>query len=143
PEFDMRRGLLGKGSIETVSAYPNRTSPVVRGKTIMQMFLGVSPPDPPPNVPALKESPSDAHGGKKPTIRQTLEMHRAVEPCASCHKIMDPIGFAMENFNAIGQYRTTEEGNSIDASGQLVDGTKMNGINGLREALMNYSPQFL
>ncbi len=143
PEFDMRRGLLGKGSIETVSAYPNRTSPVVRGKEIMQIFLGVSPPDPPPNVPALKESPNDGRGGHKPTIRQTLEMHRSVEPCASCHKIMDPIGFAMENFDGIGQWRTMDNGSPIDASGQLVDGTKMAGVDGLRRALLKYAPQFV
>ncbi len=143
PEFDARRGLLGKGSIETISAYPNRTSPVVRGKTIMQIFLGVSPPDPPPNVPPLKENASDAHGAGKPAMRQQMEMHRSVEPCASCHKIMDPIGFALENFDAIGQWRTTDNGSPIDPSGQLVDGSKLNGVEGLREALMRYSPQFV
>jgi uncharacterized protein DUF1592/uncharacterized protein DUF1588/uncharacterized protein DUF1587/uncharacterized protein DUF1585/uncharacterized protein DUF1595 len=143
PEFDARRGLLGKGSIETISAYPNRTSPVVRGKTIMQIFLGVSPPDPPPNVPPLKESASDAHSAGKPTMRQQMEKHRSVEPCASCHKIMDPIGFALENFDAIGQWRTTDNGSPIDPSGQLVDGSKLNGVAGLRDALMRYSPQFV
>jgi hypothetical protein len=139
----MRRGLLGKAAIETVSAYPNRTSPVVRGKEMMQIFLGVSPPDPPPNVPALKEAATDAHGEHKPTMRQQMERHRSVEPCASCHKIMDPIGFSLESFSAIGQWRTTDDGSPIDASGQLVDGTKLNGVAGLRAALMKYGPQFV
>src|SRR6201987_3405110 len=76
-------------------------------------------------------------------MRQQMEMHRKVEPCASCHKIMDPIGFALENFDAVGQWRTTDNGRPIDPSGQLVDGTKLNGVAGLREALMHYSPQFV
>jgi len=139
----VRRGLFGRAAIETVSAYPNRTSPVVRGKEILQIFLGVSPPDPPPNVPALKETTTDAHGGHKPTMRQQMEKHRSVEPCASCHKIMDPIGFALENFDAVGQWRTTDDGSPIDASGQLVDGTRLNGAAGLRSALLKYSPQFV
>src|SRR5579875_278852 len=142
-EFDMRRGLLGKAAIEAVSAYPNRTSPVVRGKNIMQIFLGVSPPDPPPNVPALKDTPTDAHGGHKPTMRQQMERHRSMEPCASCHKIMDPIGFSLENFDAIGHWRTTDDGSLIDSSGQLVDGTKLDGVAGLRAALLKYAPQFV
>jgi hypothetical protein len=143
PEFDMRRGLLGKGSIETVTAYPQRTSPTVRGERIMQIFLGVDPPPPPPNVPALTESASDVHGNAKPTMRQQMEMHRKVEPCATCHKIMDPIGFSLENFDAIGQWRTTDEGSPIDASGRLVDGTQLNGVATLRNALVKYSPQFV
>ncbi|MBZ5575620.1 MAG: DUF1592 domain-containing protein [Acidobacteriia bacterium] len=143
PAFDMRRGLLGKASVETVTAYVNRTSPTVRGKTIMQMFLGVSPPNPPPIVPQLKETASDVHGAAQPSMRQQMEMHRSVEPCASCHKIMDPIGFSLENFDAVGHWRTVDRGNPIDASGQLVDGTKMNGVVGLRTALLRYSPQFV
>jgi hypothetical protein len=143
PEFNMRRGLLGKGSLLTVSSPPNRTSPVSRGKTVMQVFLGVSPPDPPPNVPALKATDSPVHGGAKPTMRQQMEEHRANPVCAACHKIMDPIGLALENFDGIGQWRTTDEGSPIDASGQLVDGTRINGANDLRQALVGYSPQFL
>jgi hypothetical protein len=143
PEFDMRRGLLGQASLETISSQPQRTSPVGRGKTILQVFLGVSPPDPPPNVPALKEQASAVHAGGKPTMRQQMEMHRKVEPCASCHKIMDPIGFSMENFDAIGKWRITDDGSPIDASGLLVDGSKLNGVKGLREALLRYSPQFV
>jgi mono/diheme cytochrome c family protein len=142
PEFDMRRGLLGKGLIETVTAYPNRTAPTVRGKMVMQLFLGVEPPAPPPNVPALKESASDVHGGARPTMRQQMEMHRAVEPCASCHKIMDPIGFSLENFDAVGAWRTTDDGSPVNPAGVLVDGSKLDGVAGLRAALIRYSPQF-
>jgi hypothetical protein len=109
----------------------------------MQVFLGVSPPDPPPNVPALKATDSPVHGGAKPTMRQQMEEHRANPVCAACHKIMDPIGLALENFDGIGQWRTTDEGSPIDASGQLVDGTRINGANDLRQALVGYSPQFL
>jgi mono/diheme cytochrome c family protein len=143
PEFAMRRGLLGKGSILTVSSQPGRTSPVQRGKTVMQIFLGVEPPNPPPNVPPLKESATDVHGGHKPTMREQMEMHRKNEPCASCHKIMDPIGFALENFDAIGQWRTTDDGSPINAAGMLVDGTKIDGVNDLRAALVRYTPQFV
>ncbi|HLK48948.1 MAG TPA: DUF1592 domain-containing protein [Bryobacteraceae bacterium] len=143
PEFDYRRGLLGKGSVETVTAYPNRTSPTVRGKTIMAMFLGVSPPNPPPNVPPLKETASTVHGGAKPTMRQQMEAHRVRADCVQCHKIMDPIGFSLENFDAVGAWRTTDDGSPIDAAGQLVDGTKINGVVDLRNALIRYSPQFV
>jgi hypothetical protein len=143
PQFDMRRGLLGKGAIEAVSAYPNRTSPTVRGKEMMQIFLGVEPPSPPPNVPPLKEPTEGAVHAAKPTIRQQIEMHRKNEPCASCHKIMDPIGLSLENFDAIGRWRTVDDGNPIDASGQLVDGTPINGVTGLRQAFLKYSPQFV
>jgi hypothetical protein len=117
PDFDMRRGLLGKGSILTISSHPERTMPPIRGKTVMAIFLGVTPPPPPPNVPDLPKSASTVHGGAKPTMRQQLEMHRKVEPCASCHKIMDPIGFSLENVDATGRWRLTDEGSPIDAAG--------------------------
>ena len=143
PEFDMRRGLLGQASFETISSQPQRTSPVGRGKAILQVFLGVSPPDPPPVIPALGEQGSAVHGGLKPTMRQLMETHRKVEPCASCHKIMDPIGFSMENFDAIGSWRTLDEGSPIDATGVLVDGSKLDGVKSMREALLRYSPQFV
>jgi hypothetical protein len=141
-DLDVRRGLLGKGYLMTVSSQPARTSPVQRGKTVMQVFLGVEPPPPPPNVPALAETKSDPHAAR-PTMRQQMEMHRSVEPCASCHKIMDPIGFSLENFDAIGQWRTTDEGAPINPAGVLVDGTKLNGVADLRNALVRYSPQFV
>ncbi|HTC87226.1 MAG TPA: DUF1592 domain-containing protein [Bryobacteraceae bacterium] len=143
PDFDVRRGLLGQASIETISSYPQRTTPTVRGKTIMQIFLGVSPPDPPPNVPQLKDQGAAIHGGAKPTMRQQMEMHRKNEPCATCHKIMDPIGFSMENFDAVGAWRTTDNGSPINPAGVLVDGSKLDGVKGMREALLRYSPQFV
>ncbi|MBV9399116.1 MAG: DUF1592 domain-containing protein [Bryobacterales bacterium] len=143
PEFDMRRGLLGKASLLTISAQPNRTSPVGRGKAVMQIFLGVSPPDPPPGVVIKLVASEATHGSAPPSMRQQMEMHRATEPCFSCHKIMDPIGFALENFDAIGQWRTMDGKDPVDAKGALVDGTKMDGLKGLRDALVRYSPQFV
>jgi hypothetical protein len=142
PEFDMRRGLLGKGSIETISSAPDRTSPVGRGKAVMQIFLGVSPPDPPPDVKVDLKS-DNIRGGGVPSMRQQMEMHRKNEPCATCHKIMDPIGFSMENFDAIGQWRTLDGDSPVDASGVLVDGSKLDGVKGMRDALLRYSPQFI
>jgi len=142
PDFDMRRGLLGKGYLETISSKPSGTSAVQRGKTVLQVFLGTEPPPPPPNVPQLTIIATDVHGGVRPTIRQQMEMHRSVEPCASCHKIMDPIGFSLENFDAVGHWRTTDDGAPINTAGVLVDGTKLNGVKELREAMLRYSPQF-
>ncbi len=141
-EFEMRRGLLGKGSIETISSAPDRTSPVGRGKTIMQIFLGVEPPPPPPDV-KIDLKTDDIRGGAVPSMRQQMEMHRKNEPCATCHKIMDPIGFSMENFDAIGHWRITDGDSAIDTSGFLVDGSKLDGVRGMREALLRYSPQFV
>jgi hypothetical protein len=142
-EFDMRRGLLGKAAFETISSKPGGTMPPIRGKVVMQVFLGVEPPPPPPVVPQLPDPGNTVHGGRKPSMREQMEMHRKVEPCFSCHKIMDPIGLSLENFDAIGQWRTTDDGSPIDANGMLVDGTKVNGVVGLREALVRYSPQFV
>ncbi len=143
PAFDMRRGLLGKGSLMTISSKPNGTMPPIRGKTVMQVFLGVEPPPPPPNVPPLPPQAGVLHGGVKPTMRQQMELHRANEPCSTCHKIMDPIGLSLENFNAVGAWRTTDDGAAIEAQGVLVDGTKLDGVAGLRGALVKYSPQFV
>ena len=106
-----RRGLLGQGSVLTVSSYANRTSPVLRGKWILTNILGTPPPPPPPNVPPLKEVASG-------TMRQRMEQHRANAACAACHKVMDPIGFSLENFDAIGAWRTSDGGATIDASAQ-------------------------
>jgi Protein of unknown function (DUF1592)/Protein of unknown function (DUF1588)/Protein of unknown function (DUF1585)/Protein of unknown function (DUF1587)/Protein of unknown function (DUF1595)/Planctomycete cytochrome C len=142
-EFDVRRGLLGQASIETLTSYPQRTTPTVRGKAIMQIFLGVSPPDPPPNIPTLKDQGAAVHGGAKPTMRQQIEMHRKNAPCSTCHRIMDPIGLSMENFDAVGTWRTADNGSPIDPSGVLVDGSKLDGVKGLREAMLRYSPQFI
>ena len=143
PEFDMRRGLLGKASLLTISSQPTRTSPVGRGKTIMQVFLGVEPPSMPAGVIIKLVAAENTHGGPPPSMRQQMEMHRAVEPCASCHKIMDPIGFSMENFDAIGQWRTMDGADPVDPTGYLVDGSQLDGVKGMREALLRYSPQFV
>jgi hypothetical protein len=141
-DFSQRRGLLGKGSFLTVSSYPNRNSPVVRGVTVMRMFLGVEPPPPPPNVPDLPPQANNLRGGAKPTMRQQMEAHQVRADCVQCHRIMDPIGFSLENFDAIGRWRTQEDGSAIDPSGQLVDGSELNGVEGLRQALISYTPQF-
>jgi len=142
PEFDVRRGLLGKGALLMVSSQPGRTSPVQRGKWFLQTFLGVSPPDPPPNVPPLKPKEDIAGGnGKQPSMRQQMEAHRQNPVCAACHTIMDPIGFSLENFDGIGMWRTQDGGEPINAAGQLVDGTPLNGPASLREALVRYSDQ--
>jgi hypothetical protein len=141
-EFDVRRGMLGKGSLLTISSATNRNAPVIRGKTVMQIFLGVEPPPPPPGVEVDLSGANNVRGGTVPTMRQQMEMHRKHEPCNSCHKIMDPIGLSLENFDAIGQWRTIDGGSPIDASGVLVDGTKLNGAVDLRNALVKYKPQF-
>lgn len=142
PEFDLRRGLLGKGAILTATSYANRTSPVQRGKWVLVNVFGMQPPPPPPNVPQLK---SDTETGpvKIVTMREQMELHRASSACASCHKMMDPMGFAMENFDAIGRYRTMDGTIKLDFTGQLVDGGKFDGASELRQQLMRYSPRFV
>ncbi len=130
---DARRGLLGHGSILSATAYPTRTSPVLRGKWVLENLLGTPPPLPPPDVPALEET-SD---GRALSMREAMEQHRANPVCASCHRLMDPPGFALEQFDAVGRYRTRSEANAaIDASGALPDGTAFEGAAGLRAALM-------
>jgi len=139
--MDVRRGLLGQGSILLATSISDRTSPVQRGKWVLMNILGVVPPDPPPNVPALKESA----GGitVEQTMRQRMEAHRANPACASCHKMMDPIGFTLENFDGIGKWRIKQGGQLLDATGQLYDGTKIASVVDLRKALLHYSPQFV
>ena len=137
---DNRRGLLGQGSILTVTSYPNRTSPVLRGKWILENILGTPPPPPPPNVPPLKEN---SEGSKPLPLRALLEQHRANPACASCHRIMDPLGFSLENFDGVGEWRTKEPGGTVDASGQLADGSKVDGPAALRKALLSHSDQFV
>jgi hypothetical protein len=129
---DTRRGLLGQASILTVTSYPNRTSPVERGKWILTNLLGVPPQPPPPNVPPLQESGAD---GRVLSLRERMERHRASPVCAGCHRMMDPIGFAMENFDGIGRWREQEDGQPIDASGTLFTGAKVDGIATLRREL--------
>jgi mono/diheme cytochrome c family protein len=143
PALDMRRGLLGKGALLTVTSNPARTSPVTRGKWFQQTFLGVAPPDPPPGVEGIPVRPPDNAGNMKAlTMRQTLEAHRTNPTCASCHKIFEPVGIALENFDAVGAWRTHDEGVPVDASGVLADGTKLDGVAALRNALVGYSDQF-
>jgi mono/diheme cytochrome c family protein len=129
---EARRGLLGQASILTVTSYPNRTSPVERGKWILTNLLGVPPQPPPPNIPPL---PDSGAGGKVMSLRQRMEGHRANTVCAGCHRLMDPIGFAMENFDGTGRWRTKEDGSAIDVSGTLFTGAKLDGVNGLRQEL--------
>lgn len=129
-----RGGLLGQGSILTVTSYPNRTSVVQRGKWILETLLGTPPPPPPPDVPALK---AQNHEGKLLTIRGQMEQHRSNTVCASCHSRMDPLGFALENYDGVGKFRSSEAGTAIDPSGRLPDGTEFVGPAGLRQALLN------
>jgi hypothetical protein len=139
PPGGPRGGLLGQGSILTLTSYSTRTSPVLRGKWILENILSTPPPPPPPNVPPLK---TEKDGGKPLTMREAMIAHRANPVCASCHARMDPIGFAMDNFDAIGQWRDHEAGEPIDASGVLPDGTKFNGVAELRQALLRRPEQF-
>ena len=137
---DPRRGLLGQGSVLTVTSAANRTSPVVRGKWVLDNLLGMPPPQPPPGVETNLEK--DAAQVKVTSLRQRLEMHRANAVCASCHKVMDPIGLTLENFDHVGKWRTTDGKSPIDATAQLVDGTKLDGPLSLRRALLERSDVF-
>ncbi|HEV8414964.1 MAG TPA: DUF1592 domain-containing protein [Bryobacteraceae bacterium] len=134
-----RRGLLGQGSILTVTSEANRTSPVKRGKFILEAILGTPPPSPPPNVPPLKEN----EGAQVMSVRARLELHRKNPPCSGCHAVMDPLGFSLENFDGIGEWRTKEPGGAVDPSGQLADGTKIDGPVALRNAIMRHPEQFV
>jgi hypothetical protein len=138
---DPRRvGLLGHGSILTVTSYADRTSPVVRGKWLLENVLGAPPPAPPPNVPAL---PDNAAGGSPKSVRERMEQHRQNPACASCHAQMDPLGFALEHFDAIGQWRSiSEAGTAIDASGTLPNGQKFDGSTELRALLLERESGF-
>jgi len=141
PKDSTRRGLLGQGSILTVTSAGNRTSPVMRGAWVMETLLGAPVPQPPPGVEAdLKESADMTH---PMTVRQRLEQHRANPTCASCHQVMDPIGFAMENFDLIGRWRDTDGGAPVNATDRLGDGTPVNGVGDLRRALLTHSDEFV
>jgi hypothetical protein len=136
-----RQGLLGQASIMTVTSYPNRTAPTIRGKWVLEQLLGTPPPPPPPNVPALKDDGST----KTLTMRQRMEEHRASPQCAVCHRMMDPLGFALENFDGIGRWRDSfaEGTGAIDPSGVLPDGTTFEGPVGLREILVSKRDMFV
>jgi hypothetical protein len=144
PDLAYRRGLLGQGSVLSLTWVQNfRTSPVKRGVWVLENILGTPPPEPPPNVPPLEDTKSDK---KILTLREQMTMHRQNEPCRSCHQLMDPIGFALENFDADASYRTKQGGEGgvpLDTAVTLWDGTKVNGPVELREALLRYSPQFV
>jgi hypothetical protein len=131
-----RRGLLGQGSVLTVSSYANRTSPVLRGKWILTNILGTPPPPPPPNVPAFNEMASG-------TVRERMIQHRSNPACSGCHSVMDPVGFAMENFDAIGHWRTKDSGAPVDATGALPDGTKVDGAGSMINALAAQPERFV
>lgn len=135
-----RYGLLGKASVLAVTSYTTRTSPTIRGKWLLENILAAPMPAPPPNVPALETSNKD---GKPMSVREMLEAHRASPACAGCHARMDPLGLSLENFDAIGQWRTTDAGHAINASGVLLDGTKVDGPRELRHALLAQRPQFV
>jgi mono/diheme cytochrome c family protein len=144
--LDDRRGLLGKGAVLLTTSNPDRTSPVLRGKWVLMNVLGVVPPEPPPDVPMLRQSDKMANGQPVPleiSMRERMTEHRSSPTCASCHQMMDPIGFALESFDAVGKARTHEFGRPLDVSAQLTDGAKFEGPGGLRQALLRYSPQFV
>ena len=135
-----RFGLLGKAAVLSVTSYSTRTAPTIRGKWLLENILAAPPPAPPPNVPALDESNKD---GKPRSVREMLETHRKNPVCASCHARMDPLGLSLENFDALGQWRTTDAGAPINASGVLLDGTKVDGPAALRRALVAQKEQFV
>jgi hypothetical protein len=138
PDMDVRKGLLGKAAILTTTAKPERTSPVTRGKWVMTNLLGMSPPDPPPNVPPLPAQQSDSTGNAKlPSMRMKMLVHRVRADCTQCHSMMDPIGFALEQFDGIAQWRTDDNGNPVGEEVTLFDGTKVTGPSQLREWVVN------
>jgi hypothetical protein len=134
-----RRGLLGQASILTITSYPNRTSPVLRGKWVLENVLGTPAPAPPPKVPALAENEA---GKAARTLRERLAAHRINPVCSTCHDIMDPIGLSLEHFDAIGRWRTREPGGPVDSHGQLIDGRQIDGAAALREAVTADPEQF-
>jgi len=139
---DYRRGILGHGSVLLATSFADRTSPVNRGKWVMEVLLGSPPPPPPPNVPALEETSGSA-GGRLLSVRERMEQHRANPACQSCHRVIDPLGLALENFDISGRWRANDSLMAVDARGQLYDGTAMDGPAGLRAALLRHQDVFL
>ena len=135
----LRGGLLRQGGVLMVTSYATRTSPVIRGKWVLENLLGTPPPPPPPNIPALKDNPVDA----SLPVRARLAEHRRDAACAGCHALMDPVGFALENFDAVGRWRDVEEGQPVDAAGGLPSGEKFGGVAGLEAGLLAQPEQFV
>jgi hypothetical protein len=135
-----RGGLLSQASVLTVTSYPNRTSPVLRGKWLLANMLGAPPPPPPPDVPALKDGGVD---GQPHSIRERMEVHRRNPVCASCHQRMDPLGFSLENFDALGKWRAVADGETVDPAAALPDGTQFKGVEGLRTLLVGHREDFV
>ena len=140
---DDRRGILGHGSVLTLTSIADRTSPVMRGKWVMEVLLGSPPPPPPPNVPALEETKGTTDTGATLSVRRRMEQHRSNPACTSCHRVIDPLGLALEPFDATGKFRVKDGGTVVDASGVLFDGTSINGPAGLRAALLRHQDAFL
>jgi hypothetical protein len=138
-----RRGLLGQGSILTLTSVADRTSPVQRGKWVMEVLLASPPPPPPPNVPALDDSVKATEGGKMLSTRERMEQHRNNPSCNSCHRVIDPLGLALENFDVTGAWRIKDNEVPVDVNGDLYDGTRMEGPAGLRAALLKHQDMVL
>ena len=136
----MRGGLLGQASILAVTSYPNRTSVTIRGRWLLTNLLGAPPPPPPPDVPALKEAGAD---GQPRALRERMELHRKNAVCASCHQRMDPLGFSLENFDALGKWRTESDGAPIDASASLAGWHTFDGVAGLRALMASHKEDFV
>lgn len=139
---DHRRGLLGHGSVLTLTSHANRTSPVLRGKWVMEVLLGTPPPPPPPDVPDL-DATSEAVDGRYLTVREQMELHRSNPSCNSCHSVIDPLGLALENYDVTGRWRIKDAGNPVDVRGELYDGTPLNSVQDLRAALLQRPEPFL
>jgi hypothetical protein len=143
-ELDSRRGLLGKGAILVTTSKPERNSPVTRGKWLISTLLGVPPPDPPPDVPPLPPKADSSRGNSAtPSMRKMMLDHRVRQDCITCHSLMDPIGFVLENFDGIGVWRTEDEGEKIAANETLYDGTVVQGPDGLRKWVLGYSDAYM
>jgi hypothetical protein len=133
-----RRGILGQGSILTLTSIAERTSPVQRGKWVMEVLLGSPPPPPPPNIPALEDTKATAESGRVLSVRERMEQHRNNPQCTSCHRVIDPLGLALENFDATGKWRVRDGGVPVDTKGELFDGAAIEGPDGLRDALLRH-----
>jgi hypothetical protein len=138
-----RRGLLGQGSILMQTSIADRTSPVLRGKWIMEVLLGSPPPAPPPNVPSLDDTKAATDAGKNLSVRERMEEHRKNPTCNSCHRVIDPLGLSLDNFDVIGAWRIKDNGVAVDPTGKLYDGTELAGPASLRKALLDHQDSLI